>query len=45
MLDRVKGICSTPKPRCHRRRTTIADLYKGYIVVIAAVPAIFGFYA
>lgn len=46
VLDRVKGILFDPETEwgvIADEQTTIADLYKGYIVVLAAVPAIFGF--
>ena len=46
VLDRVKGILFDPETEwgvIADEQTTIADLYRGYIVVLAAVPAIFGF--
>jgi hypothetical protein len=47
LLGRVKGILFDPETEwgvIAREQTTIAELYKGYIVVLAAVPAIFGFF-
>ena len=47
VLDRVKGILFDPETEwgiIAEEQTTIAELYKGYIVVLAALPAIFGFF-
>jgi hypothetical protein len=46
LIARVKGILLTPKtewPVIAGESTTVADLYKGYIVWLAAIPAIFTF--
>lgn len=46
LIARVKGILLTPKtewPVIAGETTTVADLYKGYIVWLAAIPAIFTF--
>jgi hypothetical protein len=46
VLDRVRGILLDPETEwglIAKEKTTVADLYKNYIVVLAAVPAIFGF--
>jgi Yip1-like protein len=46
LIARVKGILLTPKtewPVIAGESTTVADLYKGYIVWLAAIPPIFGF--
>lgn len=46
VLDRVKGILLDPETEwgvIAKEKTTIADLYKNYIVVLAAIPAVFGF--
>jgi Yip1 domain len=46
LLDRVKGILLDPDTEWNviaNESTTAADLYKHYIVVLAAIPAVFGF--
>jgi hypothetical protein len=46
LVARAKGILLSPKaewPTIANEPTTVADLYKGYIVWLAAIPAIFGF--
>jgi hypothetical protein len=46
LIARVKGILLTPKtewPVIAGESTTIADLYKGYIVWLAAIPPLFAF--
>jgi hypothetical protein len=46
LIARVKAILLTPKtewPVIAAEPTTVADLYKGYIVWLAAIPAIFTF--
>jgi len=46
LIARIKGILLTPKtewPVIAGEATTVGDLYKGYIVWLAAVPAIFTF--
>ena len=46
LIARVKGILLTPKtewPVIAGETTTVADLYKGYIVWLAAIPPIFAF--
>ena len=46
LIARVKGILLTPKtewPVIAGESTTVADLYKGYIVWLAAIPPIFTF--
>lgn len=46
LIARVKAILMTPRiewPVIAGEPTTIADLYKGYIVWLAAIPVIFGF--
>ena len=46
LIARVKGILMTPKtewPVIAGEPTTVADLYKGYILWLAAIPPIFGF--
>ena len=46
LIERVKAILLTPKtewPVIAGEPATTADLYKNYIVVLAAIPAIFGF--
>jgi hypothetical protein len=48
LIARVKGILLTPKtewPVIAGEQTTVADLYKGYIVWLAAIPAVFSFLA
>jgi Yip1-like protein len=46
LIARIKGILLTPKtewPVIAGETTTVGDLYKGYIVWLAAIPAIFTF--
>lgn len=46
LIARVKAILLTPKtewPVIAGEPTTVADLYKGYILWLAAIPAVFGF--
>lgn len=46
LIARVKGILLTPKtewPVIAGEATTVADLYKGYIIWLAAIPPIFAF--
>lgn len=46
LIERVKAILLTPKtewPVIATESTTVADLYKNYIIVLAAIPAVFGF--
>jgi hypothetical protein len=46
LIARVKGILLTPKtewPVIASEQTTVADLYKGYIVWLAAIPQVFTF--
>ena len=46
LIARVKGILLTPKtewPVIAGEPTTVADLYKGYILWLAAIPAVFAF--
>jgi hypothetical protein len=46
LVARAKAILLTPKsewPVIASESTTVADLYKGYIIPLAAIPAIFGF--
>ena len=46
VLDRVKGILLDPETEwgvIAKEETTVAELYRNYIVVLAAIPAIFGF--
>lgn len=46
LVARAKAILLSPKtewPVIAGEQTTVADLYKGYIVPLAAIPAIFGF--
>lgn len=46
LIARVRNILTTPKtewPVIAAERTSVADLYKNYIVVLAAIPAVFGF--
>jgi hypothetical protein len=46
LIDRVKNILLTPKtewPVIAAESTTVPDLYKNYIVYLAAIPALFGF--
>jgi len=46
LIARVKGILLTPKtewPVIAGEQTTVADLYKGYIIWLAAIPPIFTF--
>lgn len=46
VIQRAKAILLTPKtewPLIAAEPATVADLYKNYIVVLAAIPAVFGF--
>jgi hypothetical protein len=46
LIARVKGILLTPKtewPVIASEPTTVADLYKGYIIWLAAIPPLFAF--
>ena len=46
LVARAKAMLLTPKtewPVVATEPTTVAELYKGYIVPLAAIPAIFGF--
>jgi len=46
LVTRVKAILMTPKtewPVIAAETTTVADLYKNYVVILAAIPAIAGF--
>lgn len=46
MIERVKGICLKPKPEWDviaGEETSTGDLFKGYAVPLAAIPAIGGF--
>jgi hypothetical protein len=46
LFARIKGILLTPKtewPVIAGEQTTVADLYKGYIVWLAAIPPLFSF--
>ncbi|HJY37733.1 MAG TPA: Yip1 family protein, partial [Steroidobacteraceae bacterium] len=46
LIARVKGILLTPKtewPVIAGEQTTVADLYKGYVIWLAAIPPIFTF--
>ncbi len=46
LLDRVRGILLRPDTEwgvIAKETTTVADLYKNYIVILAAIPAIFAF--
>ena len=46
LIERVKAILRTPRtewPVIATESTTVADLYRNYIIVLAAIPAIFGF--
>jgi hypothetical protein len=46
LIARVKAILLTPKtewPVIAGEQTTVADLYKNYIVILAAIPAVAGF--
>ncbi|HEY0681666.1 MAG TPA: Yip1 family protein [Steroidobacter sp.] len=46
LMARAKAILLSPKnewPVIAGEPTTVADLYKGYIIPLAAIPAIFGF--
>ena len=46
LIARVKGILMTPKtewPVIAGEPTTVADLYKGYILWLAAIPPLFSF--
>ena len=46
IVSRVKAILTTPKtewPIIAAETTTVADLYKNYVLILAAIPAIAGF--
>lgn len=46
LIERVKNILVKPKaewPVIAAEPATVADLYKNYIVILAAIPAVFGF--
>ena len=46
IVSRVKAILMTPKtewPIIAAETTTIADLYKNYVIILAAIPAVAGF--
>jgi len=46
LIERAKAVVLTPKtewPVIADEPATVADLYKNYIIVLAAIPAIFGF--
>lgn len=46
LIQRIKNILLTPKtewPAIANEPATVADLYKNYIVILAAIPSIFGF--
>jgi Yip1 domain len=46
LIERVKNVLLTPKtewPVIAREQTDIATLYTGYIMILAAIPAVFGF--
>ena len=46
IISRVKAILMTPKtewPVIAQETTTVADLYKNYILIIAAIPAVMNF--
>ena len=46
LVSRVKAILTTPKtewPVIAAETTTVADLYKNYVVILAAIPAIAAF--
>ena len=46
LIDRVKAILLTPKsewPIIASESSTIADIYKHYVLLLAAVPAVAGF--
>jgi len=46
LVERVKNILVTPKtewPVIAAEKTTVADLYQGYIAILAAIPAVAGF--
>lgn len=46
LVARAKAILLSPRnewPVIADESTTVADLYKGYILVLAAIPAVFGF--
>jgi hypothetical protein len=46
LIARVKNILLTPKtewPVVATERTSVADLYKNYILILAAIPAVFTF--
>jgi len=46
IVSRVKAILMTPKtewPIIAAESTTVADLYKNYVIILAAIPAVAGF--
>ena len=46
IVSRVKAILMTPKtewPIIAAEATTVADLYKNYVIILAAIPAVAGF--
>ncbi|MBN8741590.1 MAG: hypothetical protein BGP24_17100 [Lysobacterales bacterium 69-70] len=46
LVERVKNILLTPKtewPVIAQEQTDVAKLYTGYIMILAAIPAVFGF--
>ena len=46
IVSRVKAILMTPKtewPIIAAETTTVADLYKNYVIILAAIPAVAGF--
>lgn len=46
LIERAKAILVSPKtqwPVIAQEPTSIADLYKGYIIILAAIPAVAGF--
>jgi hypothetical protein len=46
LIERVRAILLTPRtewPVIEQEVTTTADLYRNYIIVLAAIPAVFGF--
>lgn len=48
LIERVKNIILSPKtewPVIAQEQTNIANLYTGYIMILAAIPAVFGLFA
>ncbi|HSX60776.1 MAG TPA: Yip1 family protein [Tahibacter sp.] len=46
MIERIKNVLLSPKtewPVIAQEQTDIAKLYTGYIMILAAIPAVFGF--